>query len=163
MKLHRLAPLALIAFGLAACVTPQMQAQNTEQMLVAAGFLEKPANTPQRVARMNALPPMRILSQRVTVGGHDSVGYVFADPQFCHCVFVGNPDAYQRFQQYALQQHLANEQVAAMEMAQDDAFGWGEWGPYPWWGGPSWGDGVVIVHGGGWGGGFHGGGPGGHR
>jgi hypothetical protein len=69
-------------------------------------------------------------------------------------VFVGNPDAYARFQQLAFQQHLANEQIAASEMAQDDMFGWGDWGPYPYWGG---GD-VVVVGGRHFaGGGFHGG------
>jgi hypothetical protein len=120
-------------------------AQNTEQMLAAAGFLEKPANTPAREARLAALPPFKLMSQRVTAGGRDTVGYVYADPQFCHCVYVGDPGAYQRFQQYAFQQRLTQEQIAATEMADEDSFGWGEWGPYPYWGG----GGVVVIHGGG--------------
>ena len=146
--------LAVAACALGACVTPQMQAQNTENMLIAAGFLEKPANTPQRQAKLAALPPFRILSQRVTAGGQDTVGYVYADPQFCHCVYVGSPQAYQQFQQMAFQQHLAQEQIAASDMAADDAFGWDAWGPYPFWGE----GGVVVVNGGAFrgGGGFHG-------
>ncbi len=143
--------LSLAAACLAACATQQSMTQNTEQMLAAAGFLEKPANTPQRQARLAALPPYHVLSQRVTAGGQDSVGYVYADPQFCNCVFVGGPQAYSRFQQLAFQQHLANEQFAAEEMAQDDSFGWGNWGPYPYWGS----GGVVVVGGGFHGGGFH--------
>jgi len=142
-----LAALAIIlaAAGLAACASPQSLTENTEHMLAAAGFLEKPANTPKREAHLAALPPYRILSQRVTTAGGDSVGYVYADPQFCHCVFVGNPDAYTRFQQMAFQQHLAQEQIAASEMADEGAFGWDDWGPYPYWGG----GGVVVLHGGG--------------
>jgi hypothetical protein len=134
--------LALSATGLAACATQQSMTQTTEQMLAASGFLEKPANTPRREQHLAALPPYRILSQHVTAAGQDSVGYVYADPQFCHCVFVGGPEAYARFQQLAFQQHLADQQIAAAEMAQDDAFGWGDWGPYPYWG-----DGVVVVGG----------------
>ena len=145
IKTLRLAPLVLSAAAvcLGACETQQMQTQSTENMLVAAGFLEKPANTPHRQAKLAALPPFRILSQRVTAGGQDTVGYVYADPQFCHCVYVGTPQAYQQYQQMAFQQHLAQEQIAASEMASDDAFGWDEWGPYPFWGG-----GGVVVGGG---------------
>jgi hypothetical protein len=147
--------LSLAATGLAACATQQSMTQNTEQMLAASGFLAKPADTPRRVAHLAALQPYHVLSQRVTANGQDTVGYIYADPQFCHCVFVGNPDAYARFQQLAFQQRLANEQIAAADMAQDDMFGWGDWGPYPYWG-----QGDVVVVGGGHfaGGGFHGGG-----
>jgi len=140
--------LLLSATGLVACATQQSMTQNTESMLAAAGFIEKPANTPAREAHLAALQPYRVLSQHVSVGGQETVGYVYADPQFCHCVFVGGPGAYSHFQQMAFQQHLAEEQFAAAEMAQDDTFGWGDWGPYPYWGG---GDVVVIGHG------FHGG------
>jgi hypothetical protein len=136
---------------LAACATPQSMAPSTEQMLAASGFLEKPADTPVRQAKLAALPPYRILAQRVTVGGQDTVGYIYADPTTCHCVFVGNPQTYQRFQQYALQQRMAQDQIAAEDMAADGGFGWGDWGPYPYWG-----DGVIVVGGGFHGGGFHG-------
>jgi len=139
--------LSVAAAGLAACATQQSMTDNMEHMLAAAGFLEKPANTPARQAHLASLQPYRILSQRVTAGGKDSVGYVYADPQFCRCVFVGGPEAYSRFQQLAFQEHLAQEQYAAAEMADEGAFGWGDWGPYPYWGG---GD-VVVFHGG-----FHG-------
>jgi len=151
--------LSLAAAGLTACATQQTMTQNTEQMLAASGFLEKPANTPRREQHLAALQPYRVLSQRVTTNGQDTVGYIYADPQFCHCVFVGNAEAYARFQQLAFQQHLANEQIAATDMQQEDMFGWGDWGPYPYWGGAD----VVVFGGGGHfaGGGFHGGG--GHR
>jgi hypothetical protein len=141
--------LSLAAASLAACATQQSMTQSTEQMLAASGFLEKPADTPTRQQHLASLPPYRVLSQRVHANGQDTVGYVYADPQFCHCVFVGNPDAYAHFQQLAFQQHLANEQIAASEMAEDNMFGWGDWGPYPYWG-----EGDVVVVGGGH---FHGG------
>jgi hypothetical protein len=154
--------IAVSAAGLAGCATQQTVTQNTEQILAAAGFLQKPANTPHREARLAALQPYHILSQRLMVHGQDTVGYVYADPQYCHCVYVGDPTAYQRFQQLALQQQMQQQQIAAADMAYNDSFGWGDWGPYPYWGG----GGDVVVYGGGGfhggGGGFHGGGGGHH-
>jgi hypothetical protein len=135
----------LAFFLLAGCVSQQSETQNTEQMLVAAGFLEKPADTPKRQARLAALPPFRVVSQHITAGGQDTVGYAYADPKFCRCVYVGNPEAYQRFQQEALQQRIAQEQIAAADMAEEDRFGWDDWGPYPFWGGGP----VVVFRGGG--------------
>ncbi len=150
--------LSVSASCLVACATQQSMTQNTEQMLAAAGFIQKPADTPRRQQHLAALPPYRVLSQRVHIAGTETMGFIYADPQFCHCVFVGNADAYSKFQQLAFQQHLENQQIAAEEMAEEDTFGWGDWGPYPYWGG-----GVVVVGGGDFhGGGFHGGG-GGHR
>jgi hypothetical protein len=136
--------MAVSGLFLSACATQQSISQQTEQMLVAAGFLEKPANTPKRQARLAALPPYHVLSQRVNAGGKDTVGYVYADPQFCHCVFVGNTEAFQKYQQLAFQAHLVQEQVTAQEMADDNAFGWGDWGPYPYWGGGE----VIVARGG---------------
>jgi hypothetical protein len=144
-----------IALSVAGCASQQAMTQNTEQMLAAAGFLQKPADTPKREARLASLTPYHILSQRLLVGGQDTVGYVYADPQYCHCVYVGDPTAYQRFQQLALQQQMQQQQIAAADMAYTDSFGWGDWGPYPYWGG---GDVEVYSRGGFASGGFHGGG-----
>ncbi len=134
-----------LALVLTACASPASEAQNEEQMLAAAGFLEKPATTPHRRERLATLQPFRILSQPLRAGGVDTVGYVYADPRFCHCLFVGDAAAYQRFQAMAFQQRLAQEQIQATEMAQDEAFDWGVWGPYDYWGGGP----VVVIHGGG--------------
>ena len=40
--------------------------------------------------------------------------------------------AYQRFQQLAIKQQLAQEQVMTAEMNQDAMMNWGLWGPF-WW------------------------------
>lgn len=123
-----------LAASLAGCGTSSMQVEDKEQMLVAAGFLQKPASTPERQARLAALPPFKVLSQQVRIAGSDSVGYVYADPKFCNCIFVGGPDAYQRFQKMAMDRRLADENLMASEMQEDSAFDWGMWGPYDYWG-----------------------------
>lgn len=131
--------LALISAG---CVSEQSRVQETEQMLVAAGFIEKPASTPDRQNQLATLPPYKILSQEIHVGNGDTYGYVYADPQYCHCLFVGDAKAYQQYQQIALQKKIADEQLQAAEMTENAYFDWGMWGPYDWWGpGP-----IVVIH-----------------
>lgn len=118
----------------AGCVSEQSQVQETEQMLAAAGFLEKPAITPERQNQLAMLPPYKILSQPIHAGNADTYGYVYADPQYCHCLFLGDPKAYQQYQQMAVQKKIADEQMRAAEMAENAYFDWGMWGPYDWWG-----------------------------
>jgi len=132
---------AALAILLAGCVSEQSRVQDTEQMLAAAGFVEKPANTPAREAQLAALPPFRIQSQQIRAGNADTVGYVYADPQFCHCLFVGNDRAYERHQRMVVEKKIADERMQAAEMREDASFDWGAWGPYDDW----WGGGVVVV------------------
>ena len=139
----RLAVGSAVTVLLVACASPASRVQDQEQMLAAAGFLEKPASTPQRQAHLASLPPFKILSQQLKVGGMETVGYVYADPQFCNCLYVGDPAAYERFQRMAYQQKIARERVEASEMAEERSLDWGMWGPYDYWGGGE----IVVIHG----------------
>jgi hypothetical protein len=62
------------------------QARQTEQTLAAAGFQKRPADTPE----LRSAPPYRITSR--TQGGN--VVYTYADPDNCHCVYVGGDKEY---------------------------------------------------------------------
>ena len=123
--------LALMSAG---CISEQSRVEEREQMLTAAGFVEKPAATPDRQNQLASLQPYKILSQQIHAGGVDTVGYVYADPQYCHCLFLGDAKAYQRYQQMAVEKKIADERVRAAEMAENASFDWGMWGPYDWWG-----------------------------
>lgn len=54
-----------------------------------------PADTPEREARLTALPPNEfvrgIQGTRVT--------YTYADPLVCHCLYVGSEQDYKKFRQ----------------------------------------------------------------
>lgn len=133
----------LLAFflGLAACATPQEQVSQKEDSLAAAGFTQRPANTPERQAMLNRLPPHHFVRR---VRG-DTVTYVYADPLVCDCLYVGSQQAYGQYKLHIQQQNLADEQEMAAQDYADPAWNWGGWGPW----------------GGGYGGGFEGGfGPG---
>jgi hypothetical protein len=104
------------------------EAQKTESILSASGFQMKPADTPDRIAHLQSLTPLKVVPH--TKDGR--LLYVYADPKSCKCVFVGDEQAYQRYQALAIKEQLAQEQMMAAQMNQDAAMNWGLWGPF-WW------------------------------
>ena len=124
----------LAALGLclvaAACQTPQQKISGREDMLAAAGFKFIPANTPQRIAAFQQLPPHKF--SRQTRDGR--VFYVYPDPTVCMCLYVGDQQAYGTYRKNMFEKKLADENaMTANEMAMD-SWDWGPWGgwPYGW-------------------------------
>jgi len=123
-----------ILLGLWACSvfqeTPQQRAERIEPMLSAAGFKMKQADTPERVAKLNSLPSLKV---RFTPKDGKFV-YWFADPEFCNCLYIGNEAAYQQYQKLRLQAQVAQQQRDTAEMNQEAAMdaemNWGMWGPW---------------------------------
>ena len=109
----------------AACASPQQRAEDHENLLSAAGFTARPANTPVRIASLRSLPPNKVVQQ--TRG--NTINYVYADPLVCACLYVGDQAAYGRYRQEVFQRRLANEQEMTAQMNQ---MNW-DYGP---WGGP---------------------------
>ena len=129
----------LVGIGiLGACQTQQQMVAQHEDNLAAAGFVIRPANTPERKAMLAKLPPNRFV-QRVK---GDTVHYVYADPLVCGCLYVGSQQAYSQYKQHEQQQHLADEQQMTADSYSDAAWNWGAWGP--------WGPGYGFGHGYGW-------------
>jgi hypothetical protein len=123
VKIYRkVVMLALIAvLPLAACATIQRsEAKDTEQLL-AAGFQAKPADTPEKLANLRAMPPRKLVSQ----AKDGKFVYSYADPDYCQCLYVGGPTEYSAYQRLAVQKEIAQEQ-------RDAALDWGMWGPW-WW------------------------------
>ena len=123
--LVRVAVLGAALLG-AGCVSAQQAVQGEENMLSAAGFVVRPANTPERQAALAGLPANRMV-QRVR---DDTVAYLYADPLVCQCLYVGGQGAFGRYQQERLQQRLADENVEASEFGYGGGFGWGPWGGF---------------------------------
>ena len=124
---------AAVLLSLSGCATEAMRVQDTEQMLAAAGFGAKPADTPQRQAQLATLPPHLLMMQPRPAGNAETIIYVYADARFCHCLWVGDAGAFGRFQQLAFQQRLADQYMAAEMQQQAD---WSMWGPGFWAPGP---------------------------
>ena len=119
-----LAALAASAI-LAGCMS--MGAPEKEGQLAAAGFIRQPADTPQKLAKLQALPQNTILA--VQRKGHNV--YIYADAAGCNCAFIGNDAAYQQYQQIHTANNIAQMQETTAILNQDAAMDWGGvWGPY---------------------------------
>lgn len=118
--------------GACASTPPPM---SKEDMLTAAGFHTKLADTPDKMAELMKLPPLKITKREK----NGTVIAFYADPKGCKCLFYGNAAALQAYRQEAFAQHIADEDVAASTEANEaammnqnaamwDGFGWGPWG-----------------------------------
>ena len=105
------------------------RARDKENMLAAAGFQMKPADTSNRIAHLQTLTPLKLLPYTRSDG---KLLYVYADPKGCNCLYVGDETAYQRYRALEQQQKVAQEQMVTAQMNADAAMDWGLWGPY-WW------------------------------
>lgn len=105
------------AMLLAGCAS--MGSSNTESLLTAAGFRVKTPQTPKQQQIYAALPAYQV--ERATVNGQ--VFYVYKDEK-AGVAYVGREQEYQRYQQLAIQQQIAQNQIMAAEMEQQAALDW---------------------------------------
>jgi uncharacterized protein YceK len=71
----------ILAVTITGCAAMRARdARSTEQMLAAAGFQMKLADTAQRAADLKTLPPRKLTVQRYG----DAPYYVYADPDVCN-------------------------------------------------------------------------------
>jgi hypothetical protein len=96
-----------------------MGSANTTSLLTAAGFRARTPQTPKQQQMYAALPPYQV--QRATVKGQ--VFYVYKDEK-AGVAYVGREAEYQRYQQLAIQQQIAQNQIMAAEMEQQAALDW---------------------------------------
>lgn len=128
--LGRMPALAVLgAMTLAGCAMMERQeVTDIERMLAAAGFQMKYANTPEKLAHLQTLTQMKLVPHT----DEDRTRFVYADAKYCKCLYAGDQDAYQRYQQLAFQKSIADEQRQAAMMNEDAAMNWGMWGPWGW-------------------------------
>lgn len=127
MQVRQVLILAMAATLLAGCETEREMVTGRENMLIAAGFTARPADTPQRQTELKTLAPHKFAYQQRS----GKTVYVYPDPTVCDCLYIGDEQAYQKYHQLALQKQIADEQLQAAQMNQQN-FDWGPWGP-GWW------------------------------
>ena len=87
--------ITLIFFG--CTMTPKAKSAQMEEILVAAGFKFKEANTPQKMERLKALPQEKFLRHQVDGKSY----YLYADSAECKCLWKGDHTAFTRYRQLA--------------------------------------------------------------
>ena len=113
-----------LALAVAGCVSPQQQVAQKEDLLAAAGFQVRPADSPHRVAAMKRLPPNKFVTK--VVNGNPV--YLYADPLDCNCVYFGTQQNWDAYKQEMFAKQLADEAQMTAIMTQQD---W-DWGPWGW-------------------------------
>ena len=117
-------PLVALGFSVTGCAAVRAhQTAETEQVLAAAGLQVQPADTPGKVAHLQTLTPKKVA--RYLRDGQPQ--YVYADPETCRCLYVGDEKRYQRYQELSLQKHLNDERMSAARQNY-----WGIFGPWYW-------------------------------
>ncbi|MGH7489134.1 MAG: hypothetical protein ACREMY_26550, partial [bacterium] len=94
---------AAVALFVAGCA--EMETANTTSLLSAAGFRARTPQTPTQQQIYAALPPYKV--ERATVPGK-GVFYVFKDEK-AGLAYVGREPEYQRYQQLAIHQQIAQD------------------------------------------------------
>jgi hypothetical protein len=119
-----LAALAAL-LALAGCVS--VGAPEKEGQLAAAGFVRMQADTPQKIAKLQALPQNTIVFAQRKKGNY----YIYADAAGCGCAFVGNDAAFQQYQQIRAANNIAQMQETTALLNAEAAADWGgAWGPF---------------------------------
>jgi hypothetical protein len=119
---------ATLVMALLGCTAIEnSHARNKEQLLAAAGFHERPADTPDKIKQLESLPDHKLLRREQ----NGKLYYVYADATACKCLYVGDETNYDDFQKLAVQQQIAEEETMAAQINQEYAMDWGAWGP--WW------------------------------
>jgi hypothetical protein len=123
--------LLLVAGLLGGCAAIRKEeAQSQENLLIAAGFKARPADTPAKLAQLKALPPLKMEVRQK----NGKLGYSYADPYSCKCLYIGGPVQYQEYKRLAVKQQIAMENVEAAEAQEDAALDWDTWGGFGFWG-----------------------------
>ena len=78
--------------GLGGCA---ISVGNTEGLLEHAGFRKVPATTPQQVQHLQTVAPRKLIRRQGDKGPY----YIYADPSYCKCMYVGSPSDYSTYKQ----------------------------------------------------------------
>ncbi len=114
------------AMLLTGCATIRSsEARSTEQLLAAAGFVMRPADTAERQQRLAARPPYRLESH----AKDGKAVYTYADPGTCKCLYVGGSKEYSEYQRLKLERQIAADEAWGAHAADMD---WDLWGPALW-------------------------------
>jgi hypothetical protein len=113
------AALLILAAG---CATTESH----QNLLAAAGFQQKIADTPKKQELLNSLPK----NQLTLITWKGKTYYVQPDATSTNVAWVGRAAEFQAYQQLRLAKQLSNENLMAAQMNQDAMYSWGgAWGP----------------------------------
>jgi hypothetical protein len=94
--------------------------EDTEQLLVLAGFKMKLADTPAKMAHLKTLTQQKIVAHQKD----GKVYYIYADATNCQCFYWGQEQSYQHFLQLQDQQNIAQEERITTQVEEQQNLDW---------------------------------------
>jgi hypothetical protein len=88
--------------GAACGAIQRFEVRDTERMLAAAGFHMRLADASELQEDLRSIPPHRIVSRTKD----RNVVYMYADPDNCHCVYIGGDKEYSEYERRALEREF---------------------------------------------------------
>jgi hypothetical protein len=111
-----LALVAALVVSFSGCTAiDQISATQDEKLLQTAGFKVVPGDTPERIQALDTLAPGKI--SRIGRGG--TIYYVYADPNECRCLWVGNQAQYERYQRLVMEEMVPEVEMVVVESGPD--------------------------------------------
>jgi hypothetical protein len=92
MRAREVRILAMVVCGFSG--EPVVAQQGTDMRLANAGFVMRPANTPEKMARLRHLPGHKFVARTKADGARY---FLYADPDYCKCLLVGDQRAMQTY------------------------------------------------------------------
>lgn len=118
--------LALVFFPSGCASTQNNKAINQEQLLASAGFRKKLADTQEKLDHLKDMPQRKLFQQE----RDGKLYYVYADTKLCKCLYFGNKEAYESYQQILLNMKLKTEDAASAAMYRAGERDWEMWGTW---------------------------------
>ena len=117
-----------LALLLASCAG--MGSSNTKRLLSASGFEPRKPGNQEQTALYDRMEPYKLYNKEID--GRMLYGYKDPDQGV---VYVGGPEAHDKYQDLAAQQQIARDQRAAAEIEMEAShgwsnYGWSAWSPY---------------------------------
>ena len=94
-KLINFGATAGLVLSIAGCASPSTQVASTDNLLLKAGFLARPADSTHRISEMMKMTPNKFVT-RIRNG---KPAYLYADPMGCKCVYFGSQQNWDTYRQ----------------------------------------------------------------
>ncbi len=98
--------------------------RNIEGMIIEAGFVKNPADTPEKMARIRSEVQRKVIPVRE----EGQTYYLYADADFCQCLYVGNESAFGRFEELIYREDLERNSCIDDRLRNTQAEPWREFG-----------------------------------
>jgi hypothetical protein len=99
--------LLIISLALLSCTFGPKPApssgQNIEALLQEAGFVRNPADTPEKMERIRSEVQRKVIPVQEEDG---QTYYLYADADFCRCLYAGDEFAFRRFEDLVHRENL---------------------------------------------------------